>query len=257
MAMLTWDGVGSRTYETGVDRGVLYLSDGSGVAWNGLTSVAIKTENSSNTALFYDGPKSFDLVNPGDLGISLNAFTYPEEFNEYFGLVNYNDGVYVDNQVPKPFGLSYRTYSGDDVNGDKSSYKIHVLYNLTAVEDDISYETISDATNPINFSWSLTSTPVSVAGHRHTSHFIIDSAKTSPEVLSIVELALYGGQFTEPELPNPIDLLSHVNIVITDNGNGTWTATGPEYYITIFNTDEFEITNANAYYIASTPEALP
>ena len=41
MAILTWDGVGDRTYETGVDRGVLYTPNLSGVynngfAWNGL-----------------------------------------------------------------------------------------------------------------------------------------------------------------------------------------------------------------------------
>ena len=257
MAKLTWDNTGNKMYETGVDRGVLYLSDGSGVAWNGLTSVSIKTENGSNTPLFYDGEKSFDLVSPGDLGVSLSAFTYPDEFNEYFGLVNYNDGVFIDNQPAKTFGLSYRTYVGGDATGAESSYKIHVLYNLTAIEEDTVYETISDSTAPITFGWSLSSTPVKVAGHRHTSHFIIDSATTSPEVLSIVELALYGGEFTQPELPSPVDLLSHVNIVITDNGNGTWTATGPDYYITILNTGAFEITNANAYFIASTFEPLP
>ena len=43
MAVLTWDQVGERFYETGVDHGVLYIPTAgvydSGVAWNGLISV--------------------------------------------------------------------------------------------------------------------------------------------------------------------------------------------------------------------------
>ena len=41
---LKWDETGKRVYETGVSQGVLYVQTdegayGSGVAWNGLTSV--------------------------------------------------------------------------------------------------------------------------------------------------------------------------------------------------------------------------
>ena len=43
MGKLSWDGVGERIYETGVDHGVLYVMDedgyGRGVPWNGLTAV--------------------------------------------------------------------------------------------------------------------------------------------------------------------------------------------------------------------------
>jgi hypothetical protein len=44
MTPLTWDNVGERRYETGVDHGVLYLPDetgdyNEGYAWNGLVTV--------------------------------------------------------------------------------------------------------------------------------------------------------------------------------------------------------------------------
>ena len=39
MAVLTWDEVGKRVYQTGIDHGVLYLQDGTVVAWNGLVDV--------------------------------------------------------------------------------------------------------------------------------------------------------------------------------------------------------------------------
>lgn len=44
MTKILWDQIGQKLYETGVDHGVLYLPNGSGVydngwAWNGLTTV--------------------------------------------------------------------------------------------------------------------------------------------------------------------------------------------------------------------------
>ncbi len=42
MPAIVWDNIGDRFYESGLDRGVLYLSDGSGVPWNGLISIIEK-----------------------------------------------------------------------------------------------------------------------------------------------------------------------------------------------------------------------
>ena len=39
MAVLVWDQVGERVYQTGVDHGVLYLHDGTVAVWNGLVDV--------------------------------------------------------------------------------------------------------------------------------------------------------------------------------------------------------------------------
>jgi len=55
MARLTWDNTGERLYETGVDRGVLYIPDGNGaysdgVAWNGLTTVTESPSGAEATA---------------------------------------------------------------------------------------------------------------------------------------------------------------------------------------------------------------
>ena len=63
MAVLTWDEVGERIYQTGVDHGVLYLQDGTVAVWNGLIDV----EESSNTELksFYlDGVKYLENLTP-------------------------------------------------------------------------------------------------------------------------------------------------------------------------------------------------
>jgi len=47
-----------------------------------------------------------------------------------------------------------------------------------------------------------------------------------------------------------IDYLTNwVGITITDNGDGTWTATGSDQFIHIVSATEFEITEANATYL--------
>ena len=62
MTALTWDNVGERLYETGVDHGVLYRvgSDGSyeaGVAWNGLVTVTESPSGAEATATYADNIK--------------------------------------------------------------------------------------------------------------------------------------------------------------------------------------------------------
>ncbi|MET0786819.1 MAG: hypothetical protein ABWY25_08950 [Paenisporosarcina sp.] len=79
MAILEWDKVGDRTYETGLDRGVLYLSDGKVVPWNGLTSIVEKFDKNVNS-VYYDGTKISDLLSLGDFEASLKAITNPDEF---------------------------------------------------------------------------------------------------------------------------------------------------------------------------------
>lgn len=256
MTKIIWDSVGDRFYETGVDRGVLYLSDDSGVPWNGLKSASIETENSDSTSLYYDGRKSFDLKNPGDFSVSISAITYPDEFVEYTGLELYNDGVYIDNQSDKTFGLSYRTFIANDILNTSYGYKIHVMYDLTAVPEGIPYETLNDSPNPIEFNWKLLGRPQYLDYHRQSSHFIIDSTKIHPTALSNIEDILYGTSSTPPRLPNITELLSHVSIFIVDNGDGTWTATGPSYYISMLDSETFQITDCNAVYIDANTYAL-
>lgn len=251
MAKLTWDNLSDKSYEIGLEKGVLYLQDNSGVSWNGLVSVSISNENLSNDPIYYDGRKIFDLTNPGDLSAKITAVTYPEEFSFFTGVSNFNNGLFIANQSNQTFGLSYKTFSGFGENGGPLNYKIHILYNLTANADEINYETINDSVNPINFSWTVFSTPQNGLNHRPSSYFILDSQKTHPQALEIIENILYGTQTTDARLPSISELLSYVKITITDNGDGTWTAEGPNYFITMLNASTFQIEEANAKYITS------
>jgi len=175
MTTLVWDAVGDRVYETGVDRGVLYLSDGRGVPWNGLTAVEDRT-TSTVTPLYWDGVKYNDLFVVGDFVGLLKAYTYPDEFMEFEGVQEVDNGLFVAGQTPKIFGLSYRTKIGNDLTSELG-YKIHILSNLTAVPSTKAFKTISDTMAAVEFEWTLTAVPSHVPGYKPTSHLIFDTSK--------------------------------------------------------------------------------
>lgn len=256
MTQLIWDDLGSRVYESGLDRGVLYLPNGSAVPWNGLTSVVEKTKN-SNRPIYFDGVKINDIIRIGDFSATLKAITYPDEFIEIEGFGLLKDGVYLDEQLPKTFNLSYRVMVGDGLNGQKAGYKIHVLYNLTAIPSDKVYETLSDSVSAIEFEWALTSIPHSFTGFRPTSHIVIDSTEVNPLLLADIEKFLYGNAFYDPNLPSAGELLKYISMWapgrIIDNGDGTWTAIPSDENSIVEDPDGFfTITDANATYTNAT-----
>jgi hypothetical protein len=248
MAELVWHQVGDRIYQTGVDRGVLYLPDGIAVAWNGLTSVE-ETFSQEHKSYYLDGVKYLEHQLPGDFAASLKAFTYPDEFNQVVGVRDIGSGVFIHDQNLTSFGLSYRTLIGDDVSGIDRGYKIHLLYNLIAVPDNNAYMSLNDQSAPIEFSWSLSGVPSSVPGYRPTAHISLDSTKMDSVTLEEVETILYGSPGVNPRLLSFQEMSTFIGITITDNGDGTWTAVGPDQLITMLNATTFEIANANAVYL--------
>src|ERR1700752_2789363 len=122
MTALTWDQTGERRYETGVDHGVLYVqdTDGSypdGVAWNGLTTVTESPSGAESNKTYADNIIYGNLVSAEEFGATIEAYTYPNEFAECDGTATPSAGVAVGQQGRKPFGLSYRTRVGNDVEG--------------------------------------------------------------------------------------------------------------------------------------------
>lgn len=200
MTVLTWDTPGEHVFQTGVDRGVLYVDDDAGVAWNGLTGV---DDNPSKELKSYylNGVKYLEYLVPDDYAGTLKAITYPDEFDAVNGSSEIAPGLFYHNQPSKSFGLSYRTLLGDDKVGVARGYIIHIIYNVLANPDSSSFDSISDNTTPIEFSWSLTSTPIVTTGYRPLTHISIDSTKVSSEDLSALEDILYGTSGDDPRLP--------------------------------------------------------
>lgn len=213
MAPLTWDQVGERVYETGVDHGVLYIPDDAGVynlgvAWNGLTTVTESPSGAEPNAQYADNIKYLNLISAEEFGATIEAFTYPEEFAQCDGTVVPEPGVSVGQQGRKMFGLSYRTRVGNDVDGTEFGYKLHLLYGCQAAPSEKAYATINDSPEAIAFSWEVTTSPVPVTGYKPTSLIVVDSTVVDQTDLAALEQLLYGQAATPAALPTPDAVLA-------------------------------------------------
>lgn len=199
---IEWDATGAHLYETGVKRGVLYVQESNGtypkgVAWNGLSSVSEKPTGAESNAIWADDQKYLNLYSAEEFEASVEAYTYPEEFEACDGSASLADGVTIGQQDRKSFGLCYRTTLGNDVDGDNHGYKLHIIYGCKASPSEKNYETINDSPEAITFNWDITTVPVNVAGFKPTASLVIDSTKADPTKLAALEKILYG----TPEIP--------------------------------------------------------
>ena len=253
MARLVWDVAGERLFETGIERGVLYVDDRPGEVWNGLISVSETPSGGDAQAYYIDGIKYLNVPNPEEFEGVIEAFTYPDSFTECEGLVSPITGLFITNQVRKPFGLSYRTTIGNDTEGIGKGYRIHLIYNALAEPTVRNNATMDDSPTPQNFSWKITTLPPPVVGYRRTAHYIIDSRVTDPLALTAIEDILYGSEALTSRLPLPTELIdvfeTNSSFVVVDNGDGTFTASGTDFEVFMSGTDEFTINAPGADFI--------
>ena len=225
----TWDQTGERKYETGVDRGVLYPYDttqndyGVGVAWNGLTGVTETPSGAEETKLYADNMKYLSMRSAEEFGGTIEAYTYPDEWQECDGSASLTTGVHVGQQARKSFGLCYRTAVGNDTELNDYGYKLHLVYGSTVSPSERAYATINDSPEAITFSWEFTSNPVSegemptISGKKikPTAILTIDTTELTGGVentkLKELEAILYGVdadaqqqiEDADPRLPSP------------------------------------------------------
>ena len=218
MSKIVWDAIGEHTFETGVRNGVLYLKDAegaynTGVAWNGLTSVSESPEGAEATDLYADDIKYLTLMSAENFKATIEAYTYPVEFEECDGSATIANGVVIGQQSRKPFGLCYRTAIGNDTDGNEHGYKLHIVYGCQASPSEKQYSTINDSPEAITFSWEVNTTPVNVTGKKPTATLIIDSTKADKAKLTALEAILYGSESAEPRLPLPDEIATLMTTV--------------------------------------------
>lgn len=211
MAKLIFDEVGSRFFETGVKNGVLFVqgTDGqyeNGVVWNGLTAVTESPSGAEATPLYADDMKYVVLYSTEEFGATIEAYTYPEEFEQCDGSAQLGTGVTIGQQQRKAFGLVYKTVIGNDVQGQDLGYKIHIIYGAKAAPSEKAFATINDSPEAVTFSWEVSTVPVPVDGHRPTSTLVIDSTKVDAEKLAAIEAKLFGSESEESTLPLPNEI---------------------------------------------------
>lgn len=200
MGKLKWDQTGEKTYETGIDQGVLYPQVNAaypkGVAWNGLSSVSESPSGADENAIYADNIKYLVLRSAEDIGFTIEAYTYPDEWEACDGIASMASGVKIGQQTRQSFGLSYRTKIGNDTDGDSHGYKLHLAYNCSASPSERSYQTVNDSPEAISFSWEISTTPVTIEGFKPASLITIDSTKVDSTKLATLEEILYGSDGT-------------------------------------------------------------
>jgi hypothetical protein len=234
MTQLTWDQTGERTYETGVDHGVLYQIDEAGeyvdgVAWNGLTTVTESPTGAEATPQYADNIMYLNLISVERFGATIEAFTYPPEFEQNDGSATPTDGVSIGQQTRRPFGFCYRTMKGNDTSGNDFGYKLHLVYGATAAPSEKAYATINDSPEAITFSWEITTIPAGVGtvsgnDYKPTASITIDSTRVDPTKLQTLLDQLYGTSSTDPSMPLPADVILMMTGTLT-----TATPTEPAY----------------------------
>ena len=211
MAKLVFDAVGSRFFETGVKNGVLFVQGENGeyengVVWNGLTAVTESPSGAEATPLYADDMKYVVLYSTEEFGATIEAYTYPEEFEQCDGSAQLGTGITIGQQQRKSFGLVYKTVIGNDVQGQELGYKIHIIYGAKAAPSEKAFATINDSPEAVTFSWEVSTVPVPVEGHRPTSTLVIDSTKVDAEKLAAIEAKLFGSEAEESTLPLPDEI---------------------------------------------------
>lgn len=214
MARLKWDQIGERSYETGIDHGVLYVMENGeypkGVVWNGLTTVTESPSGAEANDIYADNMKYLTLRSAETFGLTIECLTYPDEWSACNGETSVAPGVKIHQQSRKMFGVSYRSIKGNDTEGNDHGYKLHLAYGCSASPSEEAYSTVNDSPDPITMSYEISTTPIPVEGHKATSLFTIDSTLADPEKLKALEDILYGSDEgdAEPRLPLPDEIIA-------------------------------------------------
>lgn len=250
MSKLAWDLTGQHFYETGVDRGVLFpynksvSSYGTGVAWNGLTGVTESPSGAEGNAIYADNIKYLNLISAEEFGATITAYTYPEEFEPMNGYASIAKGVTIGQQTRGTFGFAYRTLIGNDTEGTDKGYKIKLVYGCQAAPSEQGHSTVNDSPEAIEFSWEVSTTPVSVTGFKPTATVDIDSTKCDPTALAAFENVLYGTDGTVSYNAVSDVVVDTYNEVTPETGanpksEGWYTRTGEAgAYIYVLTNDE-------------------
>lgn len=244
MTKISWGAVGSRHYQAGVDRGVLYV-DEVGVPWDGLISVDENPSGGDAKTFYIDGIMYLMHSARELFNATVNAYFSPPEFDPCEGITGLTSGMFVTQQRRKQFGLSYRTFIGNDVQGLSLGYKIHIIYNALASPSQKNNVTLGENTDPMLLSWDISVKPKLITGVMRSAHVIIDSRTTPDFVLSNLEDILYGNESNAPRLPDPdeiADLFESSDVfTVTDLGGGEFRITGSSFEVSMLDAGIWQI----------------
>lgn len=220
MPRLTWDQAGQRIYETGTSKGVLFIQNslgsyGAGVPWNGLVSVKKSPDGAEETAIYADNMKYLSLMSAENLKGSIDAYTYPEEFESCDGSAAINPGVYIGQQTRVPFALAWSTIVGNDTQGNAYGEKIHIVYNAKVSPSERAYETVNEDPSALTFSWEYSTTPVDLSdiGLEPSAGVTVSKSEVSEAAWKALTDLLYGTEAKPSSLPTIKEVITMTSAI--------------------------------------------
>lgn len=209
MSKLVWDQIGEKRYETGIEQVALFpQADGlypNGVAWNGITALNITPSGAEPTHLYANDKKYLSLMSIEEIGGTIEAYTFPDEWYVCDGYEEAAPGVYIGQQSRCSFGLAGKTLIGNDTEQTKYGYKLHLVYGCLASPSEQSNSTVNESPEAKTMSWEFSTTPVDVNG-KSVAYICIDSTKVDKAKLSALEAVIYGSEEAEARLPLPSEV---------------------------------------------------
>lgn len=207
MTRISWTGVGERVFQAGVDRGVLYVDGGPGVPWIGLINVNQEQSGGEFKPRYMNGVRISNRLTPEEFEATIEAYTYPLEFERCDGTYIAQNGMRIKEQRRKGFSMAYRSLVGNDVSGLAHAYKLHLIYDLKAEPSNRDHRTLTNESEPFTFSWKVAARPSRISGFRPSAHFEFDSRDVPAELMEQLEDILYGSDDTDSSLPTPGELM--------------------------------------------------
>ncbi len=243
---LSWNNIGERESELGIDRCVLYVDGLDGVAWNGITSVVESPSGGEARPYYIDGVKYLNLSASEEFAGFISAFYSPAEFDLCDGSIALTNGVFARQQVRRPFCFSFRTKVANDVDGLDHGYKIHIVYNAMATPAARQYASLAEETEVSVLTWNITTRPIPFPGLQPTAHITIDSRTSPTYALRAIEKILYGSELEDARVPMPDEIYTIFTtpppFVVTSLSGSTFSLDGPEGTVDILDANTFQAT---------------
>lgn len=213
---IIWHAPGSRSYNMGADRGVLYPENGPGVAWDGLVSVNLQSTGGDIQAFYSDGVRRRNDHFLEEFEATITAYASPREFGPCVGEVEIAPGMYIAQQMREPFGFSYRTYAGDDLQGMTANYELHLIYQAMVSPASVSHKTMDSKPSASTMSWDIETVPIDIKDAKPSAHVKMESKRVDSVRLKEIEDILYGWNGLEPRLPELTELIEILTRPIED-----------------------------------------
>lgn len=210
MAKLTWDNVGERKFEVGVENVAIFPMSGSsygtGVAWNGCTAFNIQPQGGEANKYYADDQHYLTLYSAETTDFTIEAYTYPDEFAACNGEVDITSGVKIGQQTRKAFGAAFINLVGNDTDLQDHGKKLTLVYGCRVSPSEKGHSTVNENVEPGTMSWSGTTTPVNVANHKPTATVEVDSTIVGEQAFTAVCNKIYGTASTEPTFLTPSEV---------------------------------------------------